>query len=68
MKKRVLAMSIQAMFGGYWTDSDYGPCFRFNQRDTGGTKLKVRFRIPPNPEDSLDFTIFLSPENFPNGK
>lgn len=45
MRKNVLALSIQAMFGGYHTN-------------TQPELLRVRYRIPPHPEDTLDFRVF----------
>lgn len=59
MKKNVLSLSIQAMFGGYWDSQGYW--IHAPQRSALGTPIKVRFRVPPNPEDTLDFRLFLSP-------
>ena len=84
MKKRVLAMSIQAMLMGDRGQSSYCaagilvmPHFEHrpqsviqvvNEETRTKGALKVRFRGAANSDDILDFTIFLSPENFPNGK
>ena len=84
MKKRVLSLSIQAMLMGDRGQSSYCAAGilvvpYFNQHPSSvihavnedtRTKgaLKVRFRGAANSDDILDFTIFLSPGNFPNGK
>lgn len=59
MKKNVPSLSIQAMFGGYCDSRSYW--MHTPQRSVLGTTIKVRFRVPPNPEDTLDFRVFLSP-------
>lgn len=59
MKKNVLSLSIQAMFGGYCDSQGYW--MHTPQRSVLGTTIKVRFKVPPNPEESMDFRVFLSP-------
>lgn len=59
MKKNVLSLSIQAMFSGFWDNHGYW------MRAPAGVQIdyliKVRWRIPPEPEETLDFRVFLSP-------
>ena len=66
MKKRVLALSIRAMF----RKSDrptHQHCCPVDYLQPG-TPIKVRFRGQGSSSDTLDFRVFLSHGNFPNGK
>ena len=81
MKKHVLSLSIQAMFGGYCSERvtvfdepmqthcrpvDYlPPNIRINADPPKGEPVKVRFRGAANSDDILDFSVFLSPNNAP---
>lgn len=59
MKKRVLSLSIQAIFGGYWDEDS--SCFRMPDAAMESEPVKVRYRLPSQSEDTLDFRVFLSP-------
>ena len=57
MKKNVLSLSIQAMFGGYWDEG--ANCFREPPSIPKGMPVKVRYRSAGNSDDIMDFTVFL---------
>ena len=57
MKKRVLALSIQAMLAPPGESVEYVS----DSQETHGTPIKVRFRGAANSGDVLDFSVFLSP-------
>lgn len=57
MKKNVLSLSIQAMFGGYWDEG--ANCFREPPSIPKGTPVKVRSRTAENSDDIMDFTLLL---------
>ncbi|MEJ5149826.1 hypothetical protein [Comamonas sp. MYb396] len=58
MKKNVLSLSIQAMFGGFWDDG--ANLFREPASIPTGTPVKVRCRVAENSDDIMDFNVFLS--------
>lgn len=57
MKKNMLSLSIQAMFGGFWDEG--ANCFREPPIMPKCTPVKVRARTAENSDDIMDFTLFL---------
>ena len=66
MKKRVLSLSIQAMFSRHYP-SAYADCRPMDYLQPGAL-IKVRLRGKANSDDIQDFRVLLRPGNFPNGK